>query len=325
MRRIRVPPSSWPAWPRAKPTASRLTRLAPTSSSPAVLRVSSSRVASSAVRGPSARTTIDPTATRKTSALASQPAIRASSHVRGAKSTSPTVNPMDAATTSRRRGGACHPNHRWYVVSGGIAAIGSGLSDLDGSVEPSRPTAGRSPHASRLTSKLGGEVMCERLPDGRHSQRVAEHVTVDREVALDRRDLLGGAGAADDNRPEPDRRALEGTLGDLRDAGRVGEDDLDPPPTRDTPVTRLRVKRSAVTCVARPLSIGEERLADMGEADALVVLERLDRRILTATPTRPGPQQNAKRRDVGMQRWAHPSSVTPGCRVTTARAVRFVR
>src|ERR671910_701960 len=89
MSRIRAPPSSRPAWPRAKATA-----------------------------------------------RASQPAIRASSHVRGAKSTSPTVNPMDAATTSRRRGGACQPNHRWYVVSGGIAAIGSGLSDLDGSLEP---------------------------------------------------------------------------------------------------------------------------------------------------------------------------------------------
>ena len=96
-----------------KPTPNRLATLAPTTSTAAEPRVSSSRVASWAAWAPSARRMIGQMLTRKVSAAASQPATTASPQGRNHASTTTTSSPTEPTMTARRIAGAYQPSHRW--------------------------------------------------------------------------------------------------------------------------------------------------------------------------------------------------------------------
>jgi hypothetical protein len=146
MSSTRSGPLSRPARRRAKPTPKRLATLAPTSSTAAVPRVSSSRMASCAVWAASARRMIGQMQIRKASAAASQPPTTAIPQGRNHTRTTTTISPMEPTRTARRIAGAYQPSHRWYRVGGGLAVI-VGVLPI-----PSRPatTAAHSPMALRI-------------------------------------------------------------------------------------------------------------------------------------------------------------------------------
>src|SRR5215207_1109430 len=101
-----------PATSRAKPTPKRLATLAPTSSTAAEPRVSSSPVASWAAWAGSARIMIGQMLMSKVSAAASQPATTAIPQGTNQTSTTTTVSPIELTTTARRIAGAYQPSHR---------------------------------------------------------------------------------------------------------------------------------------------------------------------------------------------------------------------
>jgi hypothetical protein len=70
--------------------------------------------------------------------------------------------------------------------------------------------------------------MGERLPNGSHSDGVAERVTIDQEIAFDLRDVLRGLAASYNRRPQLHPETVEAAFGNLDDSGRMRQDQLDP-------------------------------------------------------------------------------------------------
>jgi hypothetical protein len=155
-------------------------------------------------------------------------------------------------------------------------------------------------------------MMGERLSDRSHPERIVEHLAIDVEVTLDGCDFLGRAGGGDDRRPEADARSLDGAFVDLRHSRRVREDQFDPPGSRQTPEAALRMEIATVRASGSPLAVGQERLARVGDGHRLVVVERLDGRILTVTLTLPGADQEGERLEVGMESEYHLTIFAPG-------------
>ena len=60
-------------------------------------------------------------------------------------------------------------------------------------------------------------------------------------------------------------------------------DDLGPARARHAPEASLAVEQTTVSSVFRRLGVGEEWLADVREDNGLLVVERVDRRILSVT------------------------------------------
>ena len=81
----------------------------------------------------------------------------------------------------------------------------------------------------------------------------------------------------------------------------MGQHEFDPVRRRHPQVSRLGVQRAAVVAGLRPLSIDQERLADVTEGHFLEIAERLDRRVLAGAVARPGAQQGRQDSDAGME------------------------
>ena len=88
----------------------------------------------------------------------------------------------------------------------------------------------------------------------------------------------------------------------------MGEDEFDVPVVRHPPEAGFGVQRATVVGRGRALLVREERFADMGERDRLVVVERLDRGIHAVATTGPRAEQEPQRLDVGMDRRPSPLS-----------------
>jgi hypothetical protein len=150
--------------------------------------------------------------------------------------------------------------------------------------------------------QFGGQVALERLAGRRQLHLVAQEAGVDElEAPAEALHLLGGGGQADRGGPEIDDGSRPGSLLDLRDAGGVGQDDLEPPVGLRPPVTRLGVERPLVVEGPRPLLVREERLpGHRSEADLLAVVERRDRRVLAVALSPPGADEKGDCFDVRM-------------------------
>ena len=148
----------------------------------------------------------------------------------------------------------------------------------------------------------------ERLPDRGHPERVRGS----RRPSTRKSRSIAVTSFADAVRPTAvDRRririppigALDGSFADLDDAGGMGDDELDPigaGARASTPLSPWSGRPS--TACTRALRVREERLADVAERDRLVVVERLDRRVLSVR--RAPPTSRATRRTGATSAWS---------------------
>ena len=166
---------------------------------------------------------------------------------------------------------------------------------------PPPPDLGRviTPEGAVLAVQLGGQVVLEGLADGGHVDGVGEVVAVQIEVAVEGLHLLGGGGAGHGGAAELDPGPVEAALLDLDDTGGVGEDRLDHAAGLGPPVAALGVQGAAVVRAPGPLGIGQERLADMPEAQLLAIAELRDGRVPADALAPPGAEQPGQRLGLG--------------------------
>src|SRR5579875_546965 len=71
----------------------------------------------------------------------------------------------------------------------------------------------------------------------------------------------------------------------------------------------------------RPLLVGQERLANVGEDDRFLVLERLDGRVAAGATARPHAKEERQWLDVRVERLSHPRQPRAGgqARATSSR------
>jgi hypothetical protein len=171
---------------------------------------------------------------------------------------------------------------------------------------------GWTPTIPRLsdTLKFRRKVMSKRLTDGCHPERISKSIAIDDEVSFDRRNLLGGSGAGNKCRSEPNSGARKSAFTDLYDAIWVGEDQFGPTRTSHAPETTLPVEQTAIGSVLRRLAVGEEWLTHVREVDSFLVVESVDRRILAMADSTPGPQEGRKGFHVGVQSDGHIPSMS---------------
>src|SRR5438477_1120817 len=139
---------------------------------------------------------------------------------------------------------------------------------------------------------------------GRHEQLVGAPVTVRPIGAAERRHVETRPGPPDDAVAigrELERRTVDDAVGDLRQADRVGEAELDLAGRRPGPQEpALQMERLTVIRAPAGLPVQQEWLPDVLDDDLLVVGERVDRRVLPSTRSSPRPQEERQRGEVAM-------------------------
>jgi len=150
------------------------------------------------------------------------------------------------------------------------------------------------------------------LSDRSHPKGVTENVALNDELTFNLLNLLGGSGAGNAGRRQPDGGVLKGAFCYLHDSVWVRNDKFDPTWVRHPPEARLPMEETTIVSMLTDLAVGEERLTDMRNIDGLLIIKGIDCRIFAVAGPRPGSQQNRQGFYLGAQGCRHnPSMAFP--------------